>query len=381
VKTLLTRAEDHCDWTLATLRTLVEHESPSTDRAALERCAATLASLCQETGALVRREPAEGTADHIVAEWPGRGARILLLGHFDTVWPVGQLRRMPLRVDEGRLYGPGVLDMKAGLTVGLTAMRVLTGACAEEDRPHVVLLATSDEEVGSATSRALIEAAARESAAVLVLEPAIPGGALKTARKGVGEFEVVTEGISSHAGADPGAGASAVHELARQVEAIIGLADPLTGLSVNVGVIEGGTRSNVVAEHGRAVVDVRITRAEDAVRVESGMRALRPIDPRVRLDVRGGVNRPPMERGAGVTQLFDLASEVARAWGERLEEGATGGASDGNFTAAIGVPTLDGLGGVGEGPHALHEHTIIDYLPRRSALLAGLLARLAHGLR
>jgi glutamate carboxypeptidase len=378
---LLAATERERAWTVSLLRGLAEIESPSTDRAALERCAARLAAACRETGARVRREAGAPTADHVVAEWPGQGRPILLLGHFDTVWPVGQLVRMPVRQVDGRLHGPGVLDMKAGLAIALTAMKVLVASVPEPSRPPVTLLATSDEETGSATSRPVIEALARASAAALVLEPAIPGGALKTARKGVGEFEVRVHGVAAHAGADPSAGASAVHELARQVAAMTALADPAAGLSVNVGVIEGGTRSNVVAEQARARVDVRVSRAADGARIEAALNALRPLDPRVRLEVRGGINRPPMERGPGVAALFALARDVARSWGEDLTEGATGGASDGNFTAALGVPTLDGLGGVGDGPHALHEHAIVDFLPRRAALLAGLLARAGPDLR
>jgi glutamate carboxypeptidase len=315
-----------------------------------------------------------------VADWSGRGRPLLLIGHFDTVWPVGQLARMPVRQVDGRLHGPGVLDMKAGLAVALAAMKVLT-TVPESARPPVTLLATSDEEVGSATSRKIIETMARASAAALVLEPALPGGAVKTARKGVGEFDVRAHGVAAHAGADPSAGASAVHELARQVAAMTALADPNAGLTVNVGVIEGGTRSNVVAEEARALVDVRVSRVADGPRIESALQALRSSDPRVRLEVRGGVNRPPMERGPGVAKLFELARDVARAWGEDLAEGATGGASDGNFTAALGVPTLDGLGGVGDGPHALHEYVLLDFLPKRVALLAGLLARAGADLR
>lgn len=378
---LLAAAERERAWTVSLLTGLAEIESPSTDRAALERCAARLAAACRETGARVRREAGAPTADHVVAEWPGQGRPILLLGHFDTVWPVGQLARMPVRQVDGRLHGPGVLDMKAGLAIALTAMKVLLASLPEPSRPPVTLLATSDEETGSATSRRFIEALARASAAALVLEPAIPGGALKTARKGVGEFEVRAFGVAAHAGADPSAGASAVHELARQVAAMTALADPAAGLSVNVGVIEGGTRSNVVAEQARAWVDVRVSRAADGARIEAALNALRPLDPRVRLEVRGGINRPPMERGPGVAALFALARDVARSWGEDLTEGATGGASDGNFTAALGVPTLDGLGGVGDGPHALHEHAIVDFLPRRAALLAGILARAGADLR
>jgi glutamate carboxypeptidase len=211
---------------------------------------------------------------------------------------------------------------------------------------------------------------------VLVLEPSLPGGAVKTARKGVGEFEIIAHGVSAHAGVDPGAGASAVHELARQIIAIEQLNDSARGLTVNVGVIEGGTRPNVVAEHARALVDVRIARLADAAVVAAALGGLRAVHPRVRLEVLGGINRPPMERTEGVARLFALARDVAREMGGDVEEGATGGGSDGNFTAALGVPTLDGLGAVGEGPHAIHEHIVVNALPRRAALVAGLLARL-----
>ena len=199
---------------------------------------------------------------------------------------------------------------------------------------------------------------------------------MKTARKGVGEFVVTAHGISAHAGANPGAGASAIHEIARQVTTIEGWSDPARGLTVNVGVIDGGLRSNVVAERARAVVDVRVARLADAASIEAAFRSLAPVNPRVRLEVTGGINRPPMERTAGVATLYELARDVARAAGADLAEGATGGASDGNFTAALGIPTLDGLGATGDGPHALHEHVIINDLTERAALVGGILARL-----
>jgi glutamate carboxypeptidase len=357
-------------------RELVAAESPSDDRPPLDDCGRLLARWLATLGAAVERVPAQTTTDHVMARWPGRGPAVLLVGHFDTVWPVGQLERMPIAERDGKLFGPGVLDMKAGLAIGMTAAHALATSLPESSRPAITLIATSDEEVGSRTSRAIIEQLARESAAVLVLEPALPGGGLKTARKGVGEFEVIAEGVSSHAGADPRAGASAVHELARQIVALEALADPDRGLTLNVGVIEGGTRSNVVAERARAIVDVRIARAEDAARIEQAVRTLQPRNPRVRLTVRGAVNRPPMERTPGVARLFDLARQVAADLDRPLSEGATGGASDGNFTAALGVPTLDGLGAVGDGPHALHEHVIVDELIPRASLVAGLMARL-----
>ncbi|MFI5178231.1 MAG: M20 family metallopeptidase [Vicinamibacterales bacterium] len=365
-------------WILELVRALAEHESPSTDRSALEACAAFLAARLAESGASVGRLAAGSTADHVVARWPGQGPRVLLVGHFDTVWPVGQLERMPVREDDGKLFGPGVLDMKGGVGIGVLAVRALAEAVSEGERPRVTLIVTSDEEVGSRTSRQAIETMARESAAVLVLEPALPGGAVKTARKGVGEFTVTAHGVSAHAGANPGAGASAVHELAHQISALERLNDPANGVTVNVGVIDGGTRSNVVAERARAVVDVRIARLADAAAVERAFAGLQPVNPRVRLAVTGGINRPPMERTAGVARLFELARGVARSMGVDLTEGATGGASDGNFTAALGIPTLDGLGATGDGPHALHEHVVVKDLAPRAALVAGLIRAIGH---
>ncbi len=330
-------------------RDLVAEESPSTDRAALERCASVLAARLLDAGASIEQIDGGPTAAHILAQWRGGGPRVLLVGHVDTVWPVGQLERMPLEEKDGKLFGPGVLDMKAGLAIGITAARLVAAELPESSRPHVRLLATTDEEIGSATSRVTIETLARNSDAVLVLEPALPGGAVKTARKGVGEFELLAEGISSHAGVDPGAGASAVHELAKQITTIAGMTDGGRGLTVNVGVIDGGTRSNVVAERARAFIDVRIARLEDAAAIEHAFAELRPVDSRVTLTVTGRINRPPMERTPGVARLYALAQEVAGSMGRSLAEGATGGASDGNFTAALGIPTLDGLGAIGDG--------------------------------
>jgi glutamate carboxypeptidase len=378
VTSLLSACERDRTCLLDQIRELVMHESPSLDRAALDACARVLVRHLEEAGARVERRQVGETAAHIIASWPGDGKRVLLLGHFDTVWPCGQILQQPLEERDGRLVGPGIFDMKAGLAIGAAAMRVVTSHVAASRRPEVTLLATSDEETGSTTSRALIEQFARESAAVLVLEPALAGGGLKTSRKGVGEFEITAAGVSSHAGVDPGAGASAVHEIARQVVAVQALADPARGLTVNVGVIEGGTRPNVVAEHARALVDVRISRLEDAERVEAAFRSLLSHDPRVALSVVGGVNRPPMERGPGVARLYALAQDVARGLGREVAEGGTGGGSDGNFSAALGVPTLDGLGAIGDGAHARHEHVVIKELAPRAALVAGLLVRLGH---
>jgi glutamate carboxypeptidase len=364
-------------WLVSLVRELVRTESPSTDRGALKACAIRLGGKIGDVGGVVKRVASATTADHLLATWPGSGPPILLVGHYDTVWPVGQIARMPLVEREGKLFGPGVYDMKAGLAMGILAARALVEAVPVARRPRVSLLITSDEETGSLTSRALIEQTAREHVAVLVLEPALANGAIKTARKGVGEFEIVATGVSAHAGVDPANGASAVHEIARQIAASLALADPARGLTVNVGVVEGGTRPNVIAERASARVDVRIARLADGPVIEAAIKGLKPVDDRVQLQITGGINRPPMERTEAGAKLFALARDVAREMGEPdLREASTGGGSDGNFTAAIGVPTIDGLGAVGDGAHALHEHVVVESLPRRAAIVAGLVRRI-----
>jgi glutamate carboxypeptidase len=300
---------------------------------------------------------------------------VLLLGHFDTVWPAGQIARMPCEHRDGRLHGPGVLDMKAGLALGTLATRAMLASGMPRD-VRVVMLWTTDEETGSGTSRALVEHEARLSDAVLVLEPALPGGTLKTSRKGCGEFEIAVRGVPAHAGVDPGKGVSAIRELARQILAVETFQDLSQQISVNVGVISGGTRANVVAEEARAIVDVRVPSKAAADRVEASMRALTPHIPGAALSVRGGFSRPPMERTEGVARLFALAADVGATLGQTVTEGGTGGGSDGNFCAALGVPTLDGLGALGDGGHALHEHVLVEALVPRATLLAGLLMRL-----
>jgi glutamate carboxypeptidase len=363
------------DWLLDTTEALARIESPSTDKAAVDRCGRELSRRLTAIGARVEPLTRAAAGDHLRASFGHAPRQVLLLGHFDTVWPLGTLARMPVRREDGRLHGPGVFDMKAGIALGMLALRALETRGIDLGR-RVVMLWTTDEEVGSRTSRAAIEEEARKSDAVLVLEPALPGGAVKTTRKGCGEFEITVRGVAAHAGVDPGKGASAIHELARQIVAIERLQETGRGVSINVGLISGGTRPNVVAEEARAVVDVRAPAAADAARVQAAFAALAPSDERVRLEVRGGLQRPPLERGPGVARLYAIARDVARALGRALDEGGTGGGSDGNFTAALGVPTLDGLGAVGDGAHALHEHVIIDELPSRAALVAGLIARL-----
>jgi glutamate carboxypeptidase len=371
---LLSYCEQHAADIVQTLETLVRLESPSTDKAAVDRCGAALGEILCAAGAGVEllRQPDRG--DHIRARFPGDGRPVLLLGHFDTVWPVGTLERMPVRRDGDRVHGPGTFDMKAGIAIGVAGVNALRATATPH--PPVTMLWTTDEEIGSGTSRAFIEAEAREARAVLVLEPALPGGALKTARKGCGEYELVVHGIAAHAGLDPGKGASAIHELASLVASIERLQDLERGITVNAGVISGGTRPNVVAEEARATIDVRAKTMSDAAAVDGQLRRLQPARAGTRLTVQGGFERPPLERTDAVAALFAKAAAVAKAFGRELHEGSAGGGSDGNFTAALGVPTLDGLGAVGDGAHAAHEHVDASALPWRAALLAGLIAGL-----
>jgi glutamate carboxypeptidase len=366
---------DERPWLLETIEALVSLESPTTDKAAVDRCGRALAARLEAIGGRVSRLPRVDRGDHLLAEFGCGSSQILLLGHFDTVWPVGQLERMPLVRSNGRLHGPGVFDMKAGIAIGMLATRALLETGVSLSR-RIVMLWTTDEEVGSATSRAAIEDEARRSDAVLVLEPSLPGGAVKTARKGCGEYELHVRGVAAHAGIDPSKGASAIHELARQIVLVQKLQDLDRGISVNVGTISGGTRTNVVAEEARAVVDVRAPTQADAARVDAAFRALKAVDERTAVSVTGGLDRPPLERTAQVARLYQQASEVGRELGQALGEGSTGGGSDGNFTAALGVATLDGLGAIGDGAHALHEHVEIESLPDRAALVAGLIARI-----
>jgi len=372
MKDLLVYCEAHLADIVRTIETLVRLESPSTDKAAVDRCGAVLADMLRDAGAEVDVLPRPERGNPVRARIPGRGRPVLLLGHFDTVWPLGTLARMPLRREGDRLYGPGVFDMKAGIAIAIAAAGAL--AATGTSHPPITMLWTTDEEIGSATSRAAIEAEAAQCAAVLVLEPALPGGALKTARKGCGEFELTVDGIAAHAGLDPGKGASAIHELAAQILEIERLQDLPRGISVNVGIVSGGSRPNVVAEVARATIDVRAPTREAADAVEAAFRGLHPTRPGTRLTLKGGFDRPPMERTAAVAGLFARASAVASSVGRELGEGAAGGGSDGNFTAALGVPTLDGLGPVGDGAHAAHEHVDVAALPWRAALVAGLLA-------
>lgn len=360
------------------IQQLVECESPSDDPQAVDRFVDLLASKLDGL-AKVKTFPGGKFGRHMRCEFalPGKKTQehgILGLGHSDTVYPLGILSSMPFRKAKGRLWGPGTLDMKGGLTLFIFAMRALRDLDVPVSR-QVILQVNSDEEVGSDSSRALTEEAAKASAAVIVLEPGTGlEGKPKTARKGIGDYELFVHGKSSHAGVDFAAGANAVVEMSRQLDRIAGFVRLEKGITVSPGVVRGGTRSNVVPAEAYAHIDFRVPTLKDAAWLEKQFAALRPFDPRCRLELRGGLNRPPMERSAGVRKLFGLAKSLARDLGVELEESATGGGSDGNFTAALGIPTIDGMGVVGEGAHATHESILVNRLADRTALLAKLVA-------
>jgi glutamate carboxypeptidase len=376
MREILTFCEAGQPWLLDTIAALVKAESPSDDKDAVDGCGRLVAARLEECGGRVSRIPQTASGDHLRAEWGMGDRQLLMLGHFDTVWSVGRLAAMPVREERGRLHGPGVFDMKAGISIGMQAIRALHATHAMP-RCRIVMLLTTDEEIGSRTSRAIIEDEARRSSAVLVLEPSLPGGGVKTSRKGCGEYELIVHGKSAHAGIEPGSGAHAIRELALQIARLDGIQDIERGVTLNVGVISGGTRANVVPDLARAAIDVRVPTTADAAAVDGAMRRLTPQLPGTSLELKGGIDRPPLERTDSVVRLYQIARQVAAELGHALAEGSTGGGSDGNFTAALGVPTLDGLGATGDGAHALHEHVHISDLPWRAALIAGLLTRLA----
>ena len=369
----------------------VRCESPSGDKAAVDRFGAMVTREWRRRGAVVKILRQRLRGDHLRVEMAAEARRdfgrrngsadrdygqILVLGHLDTVYPIGTIAKMPFRVRGGRAWGPGTFDMKGGLVMALAAVDALRSV-GMRPRKRVVFLWTSDEEIGSETSRRVIESEARRSDAVLVLEPALGReGRLKTERKGVGGAEIIVTGRAAHAGIEPEKGVNAVHELALQIARLMKMNDRARGITVQATVVEGGTAANVVPERARAVVDIRFARVADAGRIERELRGLRPILRGARAEVRVGGMRPPLERSAGVRELFQVARGLMREMGLSLGEAATGGGSDGNFTAALGVPTLDGLGAVGDGAHSLREHVVVREMGVRAALLAGLLAAL-----
>jgi glutamate carboxypeptidase len=370
---------------------LVRQESPTGNPDAVHGAQEIVAGWAEELGGQVKRHARNGSGGILESRFgnprfgnsgfensrfenskDGRKP-VLLLGHLDTVWPIGTLARMPWRVEDGWAYGPGVLDMKAAVVMALTAMKLVREVDA--DRP-VVLLLSGDEETGSRHSRELIETISKECRAVFVLEPAQgPQGAYKTSRKGVGQFRLEITGVPSHSGVDFGAGHSAVRELAWQIEQISALTDVERGTTLNVGVVGGGTQSNVVPAAAWAEIDLRVKTVADAETVTRRLQAFEARDPGCSLRLTGGLNRPPMERTAGTAELFAQAKALAAGFGFALDEAATGGGSDGNFTSALGIPTLDGMGAVGKGAHAEDESIRIDSVVTRTALLAAMIAK------
>ena len=357
------------------LRTLVEIESPSSDKASVDHVQSVFADWAEKAGGTIRRHAQRGLGDSLEVGFGERyrvESTTMLLGHLDTVWARGTLARMPFRVSRDRISGPGVLDMKAGVVMALTAVEVVQQM--KLLRRPVTMLIHGDEEVGSPASRMLTETVARRCGAVYVMEPAQgDAGAYKTARKAVGLYRLSVKGVAAHSGVDFEQGHSAVIELARQIDVLQSFTDLGSGITVNPGVIGGGTCSNVIPAEAWVEIDVRVARKQDTAKVDRMLRSLRPFDKACRLTMSGGMNRPPMERSKGTVALFLRAQQLAATIGIALEEAATGGASDGNFTSALGIPTLDGMGAVGAGAHAPHEHLRRKHLAPRTALLAAML--------
>jgi glutamate carboxypeptidase len=375
---MLTYFEEKQGELLDFIRWLVEQESMSREAEATRRIAEQFGERLARIGPQVEllNDPRYGAT--LRARFEGSSdneARLLVVGHLDTVWPIGTLARRPFRVEGDRAYGPGIFDMKAGVAIAAFAMRALKEGGRAAKRP-VTFLMTCDEETGSHFSREIIEEEAIDARAALVLEPPIPGGTVKTARKGVGEFELIVRGRPAHAGNDPRAGISAITEIARQILAINEMCDYERGTTLNVGVVHGGVLSNVVAAEARAAVDMRFRTVDEGKRIEQAMAKLSPTLDGAQIEVSGGINRPPLVRTSEIGALFEHARRLAAEIGFALSEGSVGGGSDGNFIAAKGVPVLDGLGVDGAGAHAEHEHIIISDIPRRAALLARLIETL-----
>ena len=368
--------EERKDEIVDVTRQFVEIESPSSLKQAVDRLSTIVRSRFEEIGGKITVHRQKTAGNHLQISFPGNQEQkpVLILGHMDTVYPIGTLSKMHSKVEKGRLWGPGVLDMKAGIALIHAAMQALREWHKKRLPRPVHVLLVSDEEIGSQTSRALTEGLAKKSAAVLVAEPAYGlQGAVKTARKGVGQYTLKVSGKAAHSGLDFEKGASAIIELSRQIIEISRLVDLERGTTLNVGTIQGGGRVNVVPAEASAVVDVRVTGKAEVADIDRKLRSLRPFNPQCKLEISGGMNRPPMERSSSTAQLYEKAQAIAAQLGWDLEEAAVGGGSDGNFTAALGIPTLDGLGPVGEGAHSSGENIVVDELPRRAALLAALI--------
>jgi glutamate carboxypeptidase len=362
---------------LEVLRELTLLESPTTEKAPADRCCGFLADQWLFRGGIIHVLKQKHRGNHLRVVWPPTAARpsgqLLVLGHYDTVYPTGTLRGMPFRTAGGKIFGPGTFDMKAGIVQALFAFEALQSLKIPVAK-NVVLLWTSDEEIGSESSRDVIEAEAKRSDAVFVLEPSLgPRGLLKTSRKGVGQAELVVRGRASHAGLAPEKGVNAIHELSAQIARIERWNNLRRGVNINADIIEGGSRANVIAERAKATLDLRAWRVADMRTLESRLHSLKPIHRGAKLEITGGFDRPPLERKYSA-ELYARAKLLAKQIGFSLGEAAAGGGSDGNFTAALGVPTLDGLGAVGDGAHSIQEHVIVKTMPQRAALLAALLA-------
>jgi len=373
MKDLISHLKQQLPENLRFLQRMVSMESPSFDKPLVDKFVRFVGSRFQEMGGEIEYVATERFGDQMLARFSGKSSdRILLLGHSDTVWPAGEIEKRPFKIGDGRVFGPGVFDMKAGILLMWMAVGALSRMRGALERSVTVLL-TSDEEVGSNSSRALTESEAARCRAVFVLEPSLPGGVLKTARKGVGQFTLKAVGRAAHAGIDPLKGVNAIEEISRQILKLHRLTDVVQGTTVTVGVVQGGTRSNVVPAEAAAEIDVRITSMGEAERVTRAIGALAPELPGARLEVSGSINRPPMERTSDTVRLFEVARRIAAQIGIDLKEGSTGGASDGNLTSALGIPTLDGLGAVGDGAHSVDEWVDVESLPARAALVAGLI--------
>jgi glutamate carboxypeptidase len=351
----------------------VEHESHSKDKEGIDRLADFVADQFRSLGAEVSIVPVERRGNVFRAAWRSASSHkpVLLLGHLDTVWPRGTLSLRPFRLENGRAYGPGVFDMKSGILLCLLVCRALRERRFDPGK-DVVFFLSSDEEIGSESSLPHLRDEASRCCAVFCLEPCLPRGKAKTFRKGVGELRIRVRGVPAHAGVDHEKGANAIAELSRQVLNLQAMTDYGRGITLNVGTFHGGGATNVVPAEAEAHVDFRFSRPADGLWIEEQIRALRPLDARCRIEITGGINRPPLERTPAVAELFHQAREVAATLGMVLEEGSTGGGSDGSFTAAMGLPTLDGLGVEGDGAHAIDEHVLVRDIPRRAALVCRL---------
>lgn len=364
--------EDRSSHTIRLLKSLVEHETPTTEKAQLDKLGHYIADRAREMQAKINVYPQEKAGDHWSFSWGPPEKEFLILTHMDTVYDVGTLEIMPWREEENLLYGPGVLDMKFGIATALTVIGKLLEQAPGQMR-GITLLCTSDEETGSSTSREIIEILAQDHKLSLCLEPALPDGSLKTWRKGIGGFKIRTEGISAHAGSEPNPGINAIQEMAYQLIELASIADPEKGTSLNLGVIRGGTRTNVVAEACTCRFDVRVKTVEEQAYVEESLASLSPALEGATVSVGGSWNRPPMQRTPLIAETFERARAIAAKIGLTLSEGGTGGGSDANFVAVLGLPVLDGLGAVGEGAHSRDENVQINCIPERAALLAALL--------